>query len=368
MAPRTTTTAARAAETPTHESGSSTLATPDEPTNATLEAAQEEIALLRAQLAATRSSTPPETTLTDTQRLTTALEKLAPRNIDRTRSMKLTDPLLLTDGVEPTFENWKLQLQDKLEINADHFLTPRARMAYVFSRTGGDAQTHLRPRYSTDAMDPFTDEQELIEHLSNVYEDPFKSRNARLEYRSLVMKSTDFFTAFLTRFYQLAGQAGIPTDDLLPDLYDKLTIKLQEVSLSFFTTCTDLREFTDHCTALDQGLRRIKARTDRFQARQTIRNTTNEPIGPLATRKEAPRFNRPGRGNQEAPSRAASTELLEPRTRPNYEDPKKQRLSDRGACFHCQKEGHFARNCPERTVSELTNTRENASDSGKGEP
>jgi len=27
----------------------------------------------------------------------------------------------------------------------DHFPTTQAKMAYVFGRTGGDAQTHLRP-------------------------------------------------------------------------------------------------------------------------------------------------------------------------------------------------------------------------------
>ena len=115
----------------------------------------------------------------------------------------------------------------------------------------------------------------MIDHLASIYKDPFKARNARVEYRGLMMKPTEPFTAFLTRFHQLAGQANIPANDLLPDLYEKLTIKLQEVSLSFFATCTDLRTFTDHCITLDQGLRRIKARSDRFRTR-------NEPRLPVA--------------------------------------------------------------------------------------
>ena len=58
-------------------------------------------------------------------------------------SIKVAEPPLLTDGTKPTFNNWKLQLQDKLKVNADHFPTPQARMAYVFNYTGKDAQTHL---------------------------------------------------------------------------------------------------------------------------------------------------------------------------------------------------------------------------------
>src|SRR6266705_2691872 len=99
------------------------------------------------------------------------------------RSAKVAEPPLLTDGTEPTFDNWKLQLQDKPEVNADHFPTPRARMAYVFGRTGGDAQTHLRPRYAEESADPFTSEEEMIDHLSSIYEDPFKVQNARLDYK-----------------------------------------------------------------------------------------------------------------------------------------------------------------------------------------
>jgi hypothetical protein len=47
-------------------------------------------------------------------------------------------------------------------------------MAYVFSRTGGNAQTYLRPRYAQDLVDPFLSKEEIINHLSSIYKDPFK--------------------------------------------------------------------------------------------------------------------------------------------------------------------------------------------------
>jgi len=47
-------------------------------------------------------------------------------------------------------------------------------MAYVFGRTGGDAQTHLRPWYTKDLADPFISKEEIIKHLSFIYKDPFK--------------------------------------------------------------------------------------------------------------------------------------------------------------------------------------------------
>jgi len=47
-------------------------------------------------------------------------------------------------------------------------------MAYIFSRTSGDAQTYLRPRYTADLVDPFVLEEEIINYLSSIYKDPFK--------------------------------------------------------------------------------------------------------------------------------------------------------------------------------------------------
>ena len=54
-------------------------------------------------------------------------------------SAKVAKPLLLTDKTDLIFDNWKLQLQDKLKVNADYFPTAQAKIAYVFGCTGGDA-------------------------------------------------------------------------------------------------------------------------------------------------------------------------------------------------------------------------------------
>jgi len=47
-------------------------------------------------------------------------------------------------------------------------------MAYVFGHTGGDAQTHLRPQYVEELVDPFISKKDIINHLFSIYEDPFK--------------------------------------------------------------------------------------------------------------------------------------------------------------------------------------------------
>ena len=47
-------------------------------------------------------------------------------------------------------------------------------MAYVFSYTNKDTQTHLRPWYVEESAEPFTSKEEIINYLSFIYKDPFK--------------------------------------------------------------------------------------------------------------------------------------------------------------------------------------------------
>ena len=61
-------------------------------------------------------------------------------------------------------------------------------------------------------------------------------QNARLSYKSLNMKTIEAFSAFQTRFLYLAGQAQIPQEDLLLDLFNKLTLDLQQAVLLVYTT------------------------------------------------------------------------------------------------------------------------------------
>jgi hypothetical protein len=49
------------------------------------------------------------------------------------KSAKLPNPPLLSDGIDPTFKNWRIQVQGKLCINHNYFLSEEAKMLYIFS-------------------------------------------------------------------------------------------------------------------------------------------------------------------------------------------------------------------------------------------
>jgi hypothetical protein len=178
-------------------------------------------------------------------------------------SKKLPDPMPLSDGVDPTFESWRIQIKGKLRGNADHFPTEEDRMFYVFSRTTGNAQKHLLSRYDDDSPMRFALATEMIQHLASIYVNPHKVRDARYNYGKLVMKSGQSFTEFQTNFLHLAGEGQIHSDNLRLDLYDKLTTQLQERLAATLEDLDTYDKLASRCLSLDTELKRITTRVDR---------------------------------------------------------------------------------------------------------
>ena len=183
----------------------------------------------------------------------------------------------------------------------------------------------------------------MIQYLAKIYRDPYRVRNAGLEYQALKMKIGQLFHEFKTRFLQLADEVKIAENLYFYNLYDKLIISLQD------TVKTNLQSYSDNLEMLcdDAAMlngenkrisaRRIQEKKDRTPA--VVPNTSNSTFeafwhtASLLIRK------------QEA---AVLTSLCIKAEITDFISLKSV------ICFNCSKVKHFASFCPEsRHLSEV---------------
>jgi len=88
-------------------------------------------------LSAAQAQTPPQGTVHSVERDTPLSTSTQERPLRY--SKKQPDPQPLSNGIDPTFESWKLQIQGKFRVNADHFEDEEAKMFYLFNCTTRDA-------------------------------------------------------------------------------------------------------------------------------------------------------------------------------------------------------------------------------------
>src|SRR6266487_3882389 len=325
-----------------------------------------------ARAACTEETPSVEQTMTMlTEGIVQALGKSRTSPESTKRSAKIPDLAILTDGQDPTFESWKIQILAKLSVNADYFANDSARIAYVFSRTSGDAQKHLNPQMGDNAVDRFRTATEIIDHLSGIYKDPFRVQNARREYRRLTMTLYETFADFYTRFLHLAGEGRIPEEDLRPDLYKKLTIELQRAIAPTEATLITLQEFQRALRRLDQNLRHIQERSSRLQTRTAPKESTSaftERYGAQKKLTERNQSERPlevmqtpdrNRGLTPTSWRARTPNLTyAPCNYVLYTPSSNQ-------CYACGQEGHYAKDCTAGTIKpEVALVHDSYEDSG----
>jgi len=147
---------------------------------------------------------------------------------ERSRSQKIPDPPLFTDGKNSTWENWYGKIQDKLEINADLFPNERAKLSYVHSRLFDDAADAAQSRRERGCANPYKTADDLLEELAELFNDSDKKVNFRREYYNLVQESKKF-SEFYTQFQRLSSYLKYHEKQLIVDLKDKINPRLRFV-------------------------------------------------------------------------------------------------------------------------------------------
>jgi hypothetical protein len=257
----------------------------------------------------------------------------------------------------------------KIKFDNDYFETERKKMGYLFNRTTGDAQGHLQPRFE-DETDGFQTLQEMFDHLTAIYDNPHKVRDARNSYHKLYIQSAQTFQKFHTKFLQLAGKGKVAVENYRDDLYDKITPDLQKMVLPTLASFETHQALAVQCRLLDAELKRIKQRTDRQERIDKTKTSSYRPATvPFSTSnlRPLPKATVPTVTDLPRPVTARTGLQANPavtsRIQPQYDSARKRELSAKGACFVCEQTGHMANACP-RAIKAI----DRGSESGKDSP
>jgi hypothetical protein len=284
------------------------------------------------------------------------------------RSAKIRDPPEFTgDGTKDKlpFIDWHAAVLRKLNGNADHFSNEEGRIAYVLGLVVAPAARHTTPRSRPSAPNCYQTVSDVLEHLTSIYDNPARAREARAEFGKLEMDKGARFHTFYSEFLRLVAEGKIIDRDLVEELNEKITIPLRNAVMREYLSNPTLEDFAKYIAQVDSEKHLINVKT---RANPTAANAKNPGHSngrgisrtgtPAASTSSTPGFagtgtKVSGTAGSTSPPGAAVTSSGADRKRPTYSDTRKQELSRLGACFHCEQPGHMTKFCPNRKINEI---------------
>lgn len=256
------------------------------------------------------------------------------------RSAKFPDPPIFTGEGEPEFEAWYLNMWDKLNANSDHYETESQKAAYVISRTGGPAQSHINS-YRIEDPSYFGNSESVFQALKDVYEEADRKRNAQSRYSVLKQGAKDKFAEFFSKFVKEGRIVGLSDAQMKFDLETKIRTALQRNLANHpqhFATLTDLKNYL---MQVDNRLRRLDEQKDQEVAAKKDAPRTSERYRPFAP-------NTAGRTQTYARNTTTTPTAKPPASAAQAQEENKDRENHN--CFICHKPGHLAKDCPDRAT------------------
>jgi hypothetical protein len=260
------------------------------------------------------------------------------------KQQRIENPDKFTGKKEPiSFDQWRTQIKAKLTIDEYLFDTEQRKVQYVASRTEGLAYDYIWEKLEEGS---FRTGLEVIETLAQVFDDPNKKQNARVQLAKLHQGEWTFHR-FLNAFVQTIRPLKLSDEDKKEEMAPRLNPKYLNAIVGDIHTST-FDQLVAKLHIIDKGFESAKA------AEKIRQGLFNSSSGQTSA---------PGhRGSNPTTQDRGNSDRAEPQDRRVFRtDEQKQILREQRLCNKCCKPGHILFNCPDRHYtlfpSHLTSTK-----------
>jgi len=166
------------------------------------------------------------------------------------QSQKLLNSSLFTDEKESIWDDWQEKIRDKLEINVDHFDNDKTILVYIHSWISKDAVKVILVRRQRDSLNFYSTINDLLDELTQLYNDSDKETNFRREYANFFQeksKFSDFYSMFQRLFFYLEYHEK----QLIVDLRNKIVYYLRAAWSSQLIQSESLNEIRSYLIHLN---------------------------------------------------------------------------------------------------------------------
>ena len=139
---------------------------------------------------------------------------------------------IFIDDLNSLYENWKLKIQNKLNVNKNWWSTSTLTTRIIFIFISDKVSKHFNARRRHD-LTIFVRFKNVFDALNEIFLNHDSERNARAKYNELKMKSEQFFAEFYSNFILLTNQLKNCIDQIkLKNLKNKISTSLTQATIN----------------------------------------------------------------------------------------------------------------------------------------
>jgi Retrotransposon gag protein len=278
------------------------------------------------------------------------------------KSEKMPDPPIFY-GDQKQIRGWMADMSMKLLVNADRYPTVQSQLAYIVSRTGGNAKEQLLPHIKNGQV-KIDSSEACFTILSVAFDDPDRKATALRKLRNLKQGNKPF-NEYLAEFQRYIAEADYNDEAKKNTLMGGISDEL-----------LDLMVTQDEPSTYDASITLLQKLDSKRRARNIVYSYKHTaPTRPVFQSPQAPDQRQPvppapsnSSGFRTVPRPQAPSFLPTPRAEPDvmdlsqaikkrapsrdYKGPRrpisdteKQRRIDDDDCLYCGEHGHYARDC-----------------------